>query len=122
MSEPLSPIEIERKMSECIEALEACTDDLKKYACEAAETNHAYRKAQARAWLSARTDPNLKTDRLKEAWVVSETGSEMWKRDMAEAAYDSQKSLFRSLQTQSEILRSLARSSRDLVDSWHGRS
>lgn len=44
----------------------------------------------------------------------------MWERDTTEVAYDVQKSLVRSLQTKADLLRSLARSGRDLVDSWHG--
>ena len=39
---------------------------------------------------------------------------------LTEVSYDVQKSLVRSLQTKADLLRSLARSGRDLVDSWHG--
>lgn len=122
MSEVLSPIEIEMKMKACIDRLDDVASDLKAKARAAGEANHTYRQAQAKAWLNAMTDPNLKTDKLREAKVVSLTSDEMWGRDMAEADYEGVKALFRSLQAQSELLRSLARSSRDLVDSWHGGS
>lgn len=119
-TEPLSPIEVEVKMAQCIEALEDAVTEQRNLGYVAAEAGHTYRQKQAEKWLLARSEPDLKTDKLKEAWVVSQTRDEMLARDFAEVAYDAQKSVVRSLQTQSELLRSLARSSRDLVDSWHG--
>lgn len=118
MAAPLSPIEIEIKMAQCIEALEESTDDLKQFAHAAAGATHKYRQAFAENMLKAKAEASLTSDKMREAWAVRQTSDEMWERDCAEAAYEAQKSLFRSLQTQSELLRSLARSSRDLVDSW----
>lgn len=120
-TEPLSPIEVEVKMAQCIEALEDAVTTQRTLGYESATASHTYRQAQARHWLLARQEADLKTDKLKEAWVVSRTSDEMFMRDCAEVAYDTQKSVVRALQTEAELLRSLARSSRDLVDSWHGR-
>lgn len=119
-TEPMSPIEVEVKMAQCSEALEEALAEQRRLGFIAAETGHTYRQKKAEKWLIARSEPDLKTDRLKEAWVVTQTSDEMLARDYAEVAYDAQKSVVRSLHTQSDILRSLARSSRDLVDSWHG--
>lgn len=117
---PFSPLEVEVEMRDCIEALESAIDGLASFGSAAAKANHTYRVAQAKAWMEAKANPDLKTDKLREAWVVQQTSGEMWERDTTEVAYDVQKSLVRSLQTKADLLRSLARSGRDLVDSWHG--
>ena len=53
MSEPLSPIEIERQLDKCRRALEDCTDDLKASSYAAAKAKHAYRQAFAKKMLLA---------------------------------------------------------------------
>ena len=119
-TEVLSPMEIELKMAQCIDALEAAIDAQRELGITYAEANHAYRQAQASEWLRAKTDETLKTDKMREAHVVQATDEKMLARDIAEVRYDAAKSVVRTLQTEAELLRSLARSSRDLVDSWHG--
>ena len=117
-----SPAEVEVEMRDTIEKLDDAVIGQRDLGREAALASHAYRQAQAQAWMKAKVDPGLKTDSLRKAWVDGETSEEMLARDLSEAAYEASKSLVRSLQTRADILRSLARSSRDLVDSWHGGS
>lgn len=117
---PLSPVEVEVKMAQCIEALEDAVNEQRECAHEYAAANHRYRQAFAQKMLAAREEKALTSDKMREAWAITEVKDEMWHRDLAEAQHESQKSVVRSLQTQAELLRSLARSSRDLVDSWHG--
>src|SRR5574338_1334079 len=112
MTTPLSPIEVEVKIRACLETLEDAVLGLRDKAIAYGVTNHAYRQAQAKAWLKAKVQSDLKTDSIRNAWVVDQTSDEMLKRDLAEAEYEAHKSLVRSLQTQADLLRTLARSNR----------
>ncbi len=122
-TEPLSPIEIEVKMAQIIEAIEEALDAQREAGLKFAKANHAYRQAQAQAWARVRIDnPEATSDKMRGAWVDAQTDSEMYDRNVAETLHETARSVVRGLQTEAEILRSLARSSRDLVDSWHGSS
>ena len=119
-SEPFSPIEVEVEIRDTIEKLDDAVTHLASSSQIAARKAHAYRQAQASAWAKARLDSTLTTDKARSAWVDQETSEEMLDRNLAEAEFEGNKALVRSLQTRADLLRSLARSSRDLVDSWHG--
>lgn len=113
---PWSAIEVEIKMAEVIEALDDAVTIQKALAETYAGAEHEYKMRQAMAWLQSRQDATLKSDKIREAWVYTQVGDLRLKRDIAAGQLDAQKGVVRSLTTQADTLRSLARSSRDVTD------
>ena len=115
-SRPWSPIEIEVKLRQNIEELEEAVTLQKALAETYAAAEHDYKLTSARAWLEARTKPELKSEKIREAWVYLQIGERRLKRDIAQGQLDAQKNVVRTLTSTGEQLRSLARSSRDMTD------
>lgn len=113
---PWSALEVEVKMAQVIEELDDAVAVQKALSEAYAGAEHEYKMRQAMSWLQSRQDANLKSDKLREAWVYTQVGELRLKRDIALGQLDAQKNLIRSLSAQADTLRSLARSSRDVTD------
>lgn len=115
-SVPFSGIEIEVKMRQVIDALDDAVALQKALAETYAGAEHEYKLHAALSWLQARQDTTLKSDKVREAWVYTQVGELRLARDIAIGQLDAQKNVVRTLTSESEVLRSLARSSRDVTD------
>ena len=118
---PLSPMEIEVKMAQVMNNLEDAVTLQQALADVSAEKRHAFKMAEAQKTLEARVldfadgagKPSVAE---KAAWVYQQCGDLELAFKIAEGQLDAQKSVVRSLQSEAEILRSLSRSARDLVE------
>lgn len=123
ITRPWSTIEVEVKLAQTIEALEEAVNLQRVLADTWSNAQHVYKTEQAKAYLKAVTDPGMKTVDHRNAWVQVQIADLQLARDIAEGQLDAQKNVVRSLTAQSEMLRSLARSSRDMTDGpgWGGQ-
>lgn len=114
---PWSSDEVMEGMQACIEAQQQAVIDLLGLVRTSAEARHDYNLAKAQNLLRARADmPDLKTDALRSAWVVTQVHELELQTHIAENAIDAQRLMIRSLDSQAGLLRSMARSSRDMTD------
>lgn len=122
MDRPWSPVEVEIKMAEVIEALENAVATQKALGEAARRASNAAKLEESKMLLASRNDVNLKTDTLRKAWVFTEIADLVLAADIAEVQYDAQKNVVRALQSEGDLLRSLGRSHRDMTDSggWGG--
>lgn len=118
---PWSSIEIEIKMAKVIEALDDAVLVHKALVEAAANKRHAYKLKEAQLQIQARGlmvegDTGKWTVDEKKAWVYTNLGELELEYQIADGQATAQREVIRSLQSEAELLRSLARSSRDLVE------
>lgn len=127
-TKPWSPIEIEVRIRNVIELREEAVLEAKALAEKAGEAKRKFRVAEAQAMLRARRDmPREEGDKApieaeKKAWVLLECADLEEAYEQADVIYKSQQEVIKQLHDEGELLRTLARSSRDLQDTFGGRS
>lgn len=120
---PWSPIEIEQRMADCIEKLEDAVTRYKALGYSAAQKKRDYEVEQAKCMLLAarHRDPTsgervLTSDTLRKAWVTEQVADLEQEADIAEHQVRAARMVISQLETEAELLRSMARSSRDMHD------
>lgn len=103
-------------MAACIEAQENAVATMKALGEAAARARNKAKLEESKLTLQARLDVNLKTDILKKAWVFTQVADLMLEADIAENAYNDARAVNYQLQSEADILRSLAKSHRDMSD------
>jgi hypothetical protein len=91
------------EVSRINQLIDSGIDTLRRASVEAAEAEHAYRKAKAIAWMQAPAG----TVPVREAWVDSETADERLALDMSEAMKQSSLEAVRSRRQQLSAVQSL---------------
>lgn len=117
MTRPWSPLEIEVKMNQVIEDQDDAIADLKELGAAYAQARRDYEVLKNQSLLAGRSQPGITTDKQSEAWATVQAADLRMAKDIAEATLNAQRDLVRTLISQADTLRSLARSSRDLTDS-----
>lgn len=115
-TQPWGPVEIEVKMAQVIEAQDDAVAESKQLAIAYAEKRRAYELTKNRTLLGLVGHPDLKTADLRLAKATVEAADARYEKDLAEGAMNAQKDVVRILISQADTLRSLARSSRDVLD------
>jgi hypothetical protein len=107
---PWSAVEIEERVPELIERLEAAVAELRALGIRKSQTEWAYRRARSTALLSVK-GPNADhreaaalLHQVRPNVTVADLGLE---RDLAEAAYATQRTVISALQTDADLLRTL---------------
>lgn len=116
VTQPWGPVEIEVKMAQVIEAQDDAVAELKGLAMEFATKRRDYEKLKNRTLLSLVGNPDYKTDALRLAKATLESADARYEKDLAEGLLNAQRDVVRVLTSQADTLRSLARSSRDVLD------
>lgn len=109
-------------MQEVIERLDEAIVEMKDLGEDSARAAHAFEKKMAGLRLKARVSQELMqhgkpTATEKEAWAFLQADVESLQADIAKNAFATQRTVINALMAESETLRSLARSSRDMHDS-----
>ena len=116
VTQPWGPVEIEVKMAQVIEAQDDAVAEMKALGEAFATKRRDYEKLKNRTLLSLVGDPNYKTDALRLAKATLEAADARYEKDLAEGAWNTQREVVKVLISQADTLRSLARSSRDVLD------
>lgn len=121
---PWSGLEVEVQMRQVYEKLDEAVASLKTTAEDAATKKHAAKLAEAQGWMRAKADPDLKTEAVKKAWVYEKTEAQQLAADLADAQVMAARLAIVSMHHQADLLRTLARSNRDMHESpgWGNRS
>lgn len=114
---PWSSLEIDV----CMRQLVAKLDDAVAYYLtlgeKSADATHRAKLAEARAFMEAKSDPDLKSEAIRKAWVYERVHEVQHEADLADAAMGAQRLLITSMHHQADLLRSLARGNRDMMES-----
>ena len=84
---------------------------------KSADATHVAKLAEAKAFMQAKSDPDLKSEAIRKAWVYEQTHEVQHDADLADAAMGAQRLLITSMHHQADLLRSLARGNRDMMES-----
>ena len=105
-------------------ALDDAVAHYRKLGEVSADATHTAKLAEARAYTKAKVEPDLKSEALRKAWVYEQTHEVQHDADLADAAMGAQRLLITSMHHQADLLRSLARGNRDMMESpgWGGQS
>lgn len=119
-----SPMEIDVKMRQVVEELDSAVTILRALSEASAIATHELKLAEARAYMQAKLDKTLTSAELRKAWVYIQTEQLQLAADLADGIANAQAKKIASLHHEADLLRSLARSSRDMHDSpgWGGRT
>lgn len=112
--------QIQGRILDAMEQLQSALVEHKAAAVAHATADHAYRQAQARAWLSLKTDGSEKrTEAHFKALVDQACSDEMHKCRLAEANHEAAKELVRALQTQISAGQSILSAERAEANAIH---
>ena len=114
---PWSGLEIDVQMRQLITKLDDAVAEFKAIAETSARADHRAKLDEARAWMQAKTNPDLKSDAIRKAWVYEQTESVQLEAELADGAMTAQRLLITSMHHQADLLRSLARGNRDMMES-----
>lgn len=114
---PWSGMEIDVEMRQLVLKLDDAVARYRTIAEQAARDSHKAKLAEARAWMTAKTDANLKSDAVRKAWVYEQTADVQLEAELADGAMAAQRLLITSMHHQADLLRSLARGNRDMMES-----
>lgn len=110
-------MEIDVEMRQLIVKLDDAVAHYRTLADTSANATHRAKLAEARAWMKAKSDAALKSDAIRKAWVYEQTGDDQLQAELAEGAMAAQRLLISSMHHQADLLRSLARGNRDMMES-----
>jgi len=112
MSQPWSPIEVERKMAALIEDLDEAVLELKNITLHAASCKHSYELASARAFVTHRSVGAAQQEASQKALI--DCADEHLDHLMAEGVAKSAYKRIDVLKAQADLMRSLLVSSRNV--------
>lgn len=118
ISRPLSDLELMPKMQQLYHRIEDELDVMKALGQKRAHARDDLNRARAHFWLIAKQEhPDLKSDKMREAWVIDQTevADLMLACDLAETIYDDQRATVRALQSNVDLLRSMVASAREFA-------
>lgn len=114
---PWSGLEIDVEMRRLMGALDDAVTHYRKLGVESADATHKAKLAEARAFMEAKSDSDLKSEAIRKAWVYERVHEVQHEADLADAAMGAQRLLITSMHHQADLLRSLARGNRDMMES-----
>jgi hypothetical protein len=117
VARPWSGMEVEQKMAEVYLRLDDAVATYGALIEEAAHKRHEFKRQSAQYLMAAKADENLKTDALRKAWVDLQTDDAELEADIADGLVKAHREIISSLHHQCDLLRSMARSNRDMHDS-----
>lgn len=116
-SRPWSGLEVDVAMRQLVAKLDEAVTDYRDIARQSADATHAAKLYEARAYAKAKVEPGLTSEALRKAWVYEQTHEAQHDADLADAAMAAQRLLITSMHHQADLLRSLARGNRDMMES-----
>lgn len=114
---PWGGMEIDVEMRQLIVKLDDAVAHYRTLADTSAKATHQAKLAEARSWMKAKSDPALKSDPIRKAWVYEQTADVQLEAELADGAMAAQRLLITSMHHQADLLRSLARGNRDMHES-----
>ena len=114
---PWSGLEIDLEMRQLLLKLDDAVAHYRTLGEKSADATHTAKLAEARAFMKAKADPELKSEAIRKAWVYEQVHEVQHEADLADAAMGAQRLLITSMHHQADLLRSLARGNRDMHES-----
>ncbi len=114
---PWSSLEIDVCMRQLVAKLDDAVAHYLTLGEKSADATHRAKLAEAKAFMKAKSDPDLKSEAIRKAWVYEQVHEVQHEADLADAAMGAQRLLITSMHHQADLLRSLARGNRDMMES-----
>lgn len=113
-----SPLDVEEKMEQVCERLEAAVATYKALGEISATKANTAKLEESKLMLRTTQLPGLKSAELRKAWVFEQIADLVLEADIAEHQTAAQREVIRSLTSESDLLRTMAASHRQMTNSF----